>query len=65
MPPHIIYTVDNVIDIPNIVHDNKDNDVLAHIDPDRCINGNSNCNYYTIKIIEENFQYSKPFDFSH
>ena len=31
LPPHLIDTVDNVINMPNNVHDNNDNDVLAHI----------------------------------
>ena len=35
LPLHLIDSVDNVIDMPNNVHDNNDNDVLAHIDPDR------------------------------
>ena len=36
LPPHIIDIVDNV-DMSNNVHDNNDNDVLTHIDPDRYI----------------------------
>ena len=50
-PPHLIDTVDNVIDMPNNVHDNNDNDALAHIDPDRYIDKKHNCNNYTIIII--------------
>ena len=53
LPLHLIETVNNVIDMPNNVHDN--NDVLVHIDPDRYIDNKSNCNYYTIKEFNGNF----------
>ena len=65
LPPHLIDTVDNVIDMPNNVHDNNYNDVLAHIDPDRYIDKKSNCNNYTIKEFNGNFSGLLKFSIFH
>ena len=58
LPPHLIDSVDNVID-------NNDNDVLAHIDPDRYIDKKSNCNNYAIKEFNRNFSGLQKFSIFH
>ena len=69
LPPHLINSIDNVIDnvidMPNNVHDNNDNDVLAHIDPDRYIDKKSNCNNYTIKEFNGNLSGLLKFSIFH
>ena len=38
----------DIINMPANVHDSNNNDILSAIDPDRCINGTTNCHYFDI-----------------
>ena len=55
----------DIINMPANVHDSNNNDILSTIDPDRCINGRTNCHYFDSNELKTKFNKTDRFSIFH